>query len=143
MDPSPAGNFAAYLLDGVQWDFLGEVPYASESEFEEAVGRCHQQELGHPEPGEEEVWQPEAIVLHSPRIGIDYYTDPIGEPGAYHYVELLSDEGQWFSAGHLLFKLHNATIGRLTDSGHHWFEGLVLERVTEAGVPVYSMIPGS
>jgi hypothetical protein len=136
--------FPDYLLCDTLWDFKGQDTYSSQAAFEVAVLR-HHQEAGEwaPDIRPEEHWQPAAVILESPRVIVRYFYDSIGEEQIWQEVELVSDNGESFTAGELLYKLHNAAIRHMSCSGHHWFEGFELETATESRVPVYSLRLGS
>ena len=59
-------------------------------------------------------------------------------------VTLTADDGASFTAGELLFKLHNAVVEHLRENDHHFFEGLTLTGWDQDGkVPVYQLGQGS
>ena len=59
-------------------------------------------------------------------------------------LDFSADNGESFTAGELLFKLHHAIAGRFDLGDHVFFEGLMLERSPEeGGTPVYEMYLGS
>jgi hypothetical protein len=133
-----------YVLCDTLWDFLDQDVYSSRALFEEAVRQYHLQIQKHaPDIHPEECWQPNAVVLRSPRVLIRYLSDSGIDEELWHEVELLSDNDKWFTAGELLFKLHNAAIAILRHNAHRWFEGLELSAITKEGVPRYSLRLGS
>jgi len=59
-------------------------------------------------------------------------------------VEFSSDDGKAFTAGELLFKIHNAVVDQLREINHHFFEGLGLHSHQTAGKPpLYVLNQGS
>jgi len=136
-------EYPADILRDTLWDFHDQRVYLSQAAFEEAVQQYHLEAQTYaPEIRPEECWQPTAIVLKSPIVEIRYFSEPLGEE-VWHEVELVSDNGKWFTAGELLYKLHNAAVERLKGNSHRWFEGFELESVTDSGVPVYILVLGS
>lgn len=136
-------EFPTDILRSALWDFYRQSVYSSQTAFEEAVCQHHRdaQEYA-PEIRPEECWQPTAVVLKSPTVLIRFFSEPSGEE-MWHEVELASDNGKWFTAGELLYKLHNRAIERITHNSHRWFEGFELESVGDSGIPVYSLVLGS
>jgi hypothetical protein len=120
------------LLGEVVWSFVGE-PFASRAAFVEAV-REYQLEIL-----QQDTWRPDAVVLRCPRVRVQH---EYGDEPDYERAELTADDGVAFTAGELLFKIHNAFVGQLGD--HHFFEGLSLSEETGAArVPVYDVDLGS
>ena len=59
-------------------------------------------------------------------------------------VELAADNGESFTAGELLFKVHNAFVAHLRQMDHQYFEGFSLDEHQEAGKPpLYNLDLGS
>lgn len=136
--------FPEYILCDTLWDFHEQYTFSSQAAFEEAVLRHHQEaEEYAPDIKPEECWQPTDVVLRSPRVVISYFSDPPGEGEVEHEAEFVSNNGESFTAGELLYKLHNAAVEQLRDSGHRWFEGFELDSIGEQGVPVYRLRLGS
>jgi hypothetical protein len=122
------------LLDDVLWSFVGE-KFATQAEFVEAVREYAWQVQ------EEPTWDPDAVVLRSPRVRVmfDYWDEP-GELSA----EFAADDGDAFTAGELLFKVHNAFVEQIREADHVFFEGFYLVRQRQdGGPPLYEMYLGS
>jgi hypothetical protein len=90
-------------------------------------------------------WRPHTIALLHPCVRIRYFSDAqtMYEDEKWYETDLTSDNGESFSDGELLFKLHNAVIDRIKENFHRWFEGLSLEGVLDTGVPIYLLGLGS
>jgi hypothetical protein len=132
------------VLADTLWDFANQEDYSSRKEFIDAVRRYHVQVQEYaPDINPAECWQPSAMVLSVQRVIVRFVSEPLNGPEEDCEVELLSDDGQAFTASELLYKLHNRAIGRLRDNHHRWFEGLELCAITEEGVPVYTLRLGS
>src|SRR5262249_24287498 len=137
-------TFPRLLVEETLWDFAGQPVFYSRAEFEAAIYR-HLREIEEyaPEIRAEEHWRPKDIILNSSCVLVRYCYDAPGGELAWDNVQLSSDNGSSFSAGELLYKLHNAIIGNVRDSGHRYFEGLGFEEIVAGNVPVYCMILGS
>jgi uncharacterized protein (TIGR02996 family) len=107
------------LLDGIYWAFRGE-PFATQAPFNAAVGESQVVVIC------ENNWNPGEIVLPHPQVRIRYMCWEKGKQ-QWPVVELTSDNGEFFTAGELLFKIHNAVVKQLRKIDHHFFEGLVRE----------------
>jgi hypothetical protein len=123
------------FLESVCWVFRG-TQFTDRTAFEAAVRDAQFPEWG-------EVWRPAEIVLRVPRVRIrpdaDWYPSD-REPE----VVLTADDGESFSAGELLFKVHNALVADLQELHHQFFEGFSLSGHQEPGQPpLYDMDLGS
>jgi uncharacterized protein (TIGR02996 family) len=126
------------LLDGIYWSFIGE-PFATRADFDAAVGQSQVAII------EENNWNSGEIVLAHPRVWVRYMCWESGEQ-RYPVLDLTSDNGEFFTAGELLFKIHNAVVRQLRKIDHHFFEGLVREQGKESvgdEPPRYRMRQGS
>jgi hypothetical protein len=91
----------------------------------------------------EDKWRPTACVIPRPKVQVVYSVPERGEQ-VERCVTLEADNGAWFTAAELLFKLHNATAEGLRGADHSYFEGLgLLERTEGWEVPVYCLLQGS
>jgi hypothetical protein len=106
-----------YLLEGILWGFQGG-PFASLEEFVAAA---------RPAGG----WNPGEIVLDGPHVSVRYTRRSGGEPQRDTVLKLKSDNGEFFTAGELLYKIHNAACRQLRRS-RVFFRGLVREQGKEA-----------
>jgi hypothetical protein len=129
------------LLDDLLWCFCRPT-FRSPARFEAAVRRYHRQ------MGWEYNWRPGEVVLPCPRVrvrpvfGDDY--DP--EEEARFIAELTADGKLGFTAGELLFKVHNLFLRRWEeDAGDYiYFEGLRLARKPAGdSPPLYDIDVGS
>lgn len=132
----PLQGFPNKIMHDVYWSFFGE-KYQSRSEFDAEV-RQYQIEISGIDN-----WQPDEVVLQFPRIRIEYFRDE----GGFEYedfIEIESDNGEFFTAGELLFKVHNAVVEQLREINHHFFEGFALESIrSRDNLPVYHLCQGS
>lgn len=124
------------VLGEIRWR-LGRSPCSNPAEFSEEVRQYQIEITG------EDTWRPTACVIPRPRVQILYSVPERGEQVECS-VTLESDNGTWFTAAELLFKLHNATAESLRGADHCFFEGLgLLERTEGWEVPVYCLLQGS
>ena len=73
--------------------------------------------------GFEQNWDPAGVILHAARVRVRAEIpwlprDPV--------VEMTADTGAAFTAGELMYKVHNAFVALIRDSDHVFFEGLSL-----------------
>jgi hypothetical protein len=130
------------LLSDTLWSFHGQRPYASLPAFVAAVRQHHISIQDYaPDIEPDESWQPDEMALRSPRAIIRYFWD-VGPEQVWAETEIAAD-GMAFSSGELFYKLHNAVVDRLCNSGHCEFEGLEYEGNADSGVPIYEMVLGS
>jgi hypothetical protein len=129
------GLYPPELLWGVSWTFRGEA-FADRAAFDAAVAEYQDRDRG-------EVWRPAEVVLHSARVRISpdvhwYLTDD------HPTAEFAADNGASFTAGELLFKVHNRFVAELRRMDHKYFEGLTLDEHQEPGEPpLYGLDLGS
>jgi hypothetical protein len=136
--PSPGPPPAAppRLLQNVRWSFPVTAP-ADPVAFDAAVWQ-HQYE-----DGNHDCWDPEEVVLGSPRVCVSYLCWRDGEQ-VEPVVELAGDDGKSFRAGELLFKIHRAVAEDLQRGDHRFLEGMVLARPPQPGQPpLYGLRLGS
>jgi hypothetical protein len=123
---SSSGPMPSALLEGVEWVFRGPA-FADRAAFEAAVGKFQNPEWGSD-------WRPNEAVLNAARVRIvpdaDWWAGD-DEPVA----NLTADDGRAFTAGELLFKVHNAFVAGLREAGHQFFEGFSLAADPGAGEP--------
>lgn len=132
------GNNSPYppeLLFGVSWTFRGPA-FDDRARFDAAVAECQDPDRG-------EVWRPDEVVLHAAYVRVSpdvawYLTDD------HPTVEFVADNGESFTAGELLFKVHNAFVADLRQMDHMYFEGFTLDDDQEPGKPpLYNLDLGS
>lgn len=80
-------------------------------------------------------WDAEQVAVPAPRIRVRV-------PGEAP-VELASDGARGFTAGELLFKVHQAVGPLVRDTDHRYFEGLIPASDTAGGVPLFDLRLGS
>lgn len=129
------GPYPPTLLQNVSWTFRGP-DFADRAAFDAAVAEFQDPERG-------EVWRPAEVVLHADRVRVSpdvawYLTDE------HPTVELVADNGRSFTAGELLFKVHNSFVAELRQMDHQYFEGLTLSEDLEPDEPpLYDLDLGS
>src|SRR5262245_55113787 len=102
-------DYPSDLMDGVCWSFRNIAKFRSRKKFNEEVRRYHEG------CESEQGWEPDAVVLRVPRVRVRAELawldrDPV--------VELTADNGAAFTAGELLFKIHNAFVALIRDSDY-------------------------
>lgn len=129
-----------FLLRNVYWAFDGD-PFADIETFERAVI----ERMTALDEGDE--WDPTERVLPRRRVRVKYHG--VIDPESCEYdedlvVELRTGEAEGFTAGELLFRLHNAVVAQLRDADHRYFEGLeLLEPGGDHEPPLYELVQGS
>jgi hypothetical protein len=123
-------------LGDVCWSFTGS-PFATREEFDARV-RQYQIRIR-----KRDSWWPDEVVFPTPQVAVRYQCWR-GDKQIEPVVSLVADDSGSFTAGELLFKLHNAVVEQLREIDHHFFEGLSLAGRTEDGkVPLYDLLQGS
>ena len=126
------------LMSGICWGFYGG-KYNSPEEFIQAVIE-YNQDLG----GRK--WNIEEIVLTSMHVTIQYsFWDYDTEDEVEEAFDLKADNEEGFSAGELLYKVHNQVVDKLENETHHFFEGFLLgkrEYYKNLNKPVYFINQG-
>jgi hypothetical protein len=124
------------VLRGIQWSFIGE-PFTDRTGFNHKVRHYQIDITG------EDTWRPNEVVLPCALVRVVYMCWA-GDEQIEPVVELASDDGESFTAGELLFKLHNAVVGQLREINHHFLEGLELHSNQAADKPpLYVLHQGS
>lgn len=113
-------EFPRNLMRDVYWAFGGKV-FESRAEFSEKI-RQYQIDIK-----EKDDWQPEREVLSAAVINLIYEFWE-GDREVEKTVEILADNGESFTAGELLFKIHNLVTEDLREMDRHFFEGLSLDK---------------
>jgi hypothetical protein len=123
-------EFPKNLLRDVYWSFGGKV-FDTQAEFDEKV-RLYQIDIK-----EKDDWQPEKIVLQAADISLIYgfWKEDVE---VEEVVEIRAGNDESFTAGELLFKIHNLVTENLRGMDRHFFEGLSLEKP-----PAYRLSLGS
>ena len=115
-----SNNFPQSLMKDVYWSFGGKV-YHSQVEFDEKV-RHYQLDIK-----EKDDWHPAKIVLSCATINVIYeFWEE--EDEVEKVVEISATNGEFFTAGELLFKIHNLVTEDLSEMDHKFFEGLSLDK---------------
>ena len=149
------------VLNEIAWAFNDKL-YSSLKEFNKNVQQYQIDILG-----DEDLWKPDEIVIDSPQIQVCYeawlknprdllknesLTLPVSEVFSedvdeYEYQEaevvavFNADNGQLFTAGEFLFKLHN-TLANKELGDHIFFEGIE-EDEEDFELPTFYIICGS
>jgi hypothetical protein len=137
-DDTADEEFPTTALVAAVWSFFEGRPFDDPAEFNRRVHAYHAR------VEDEDTWDPdEAVPLSRLRVKFFGVESPDDEEYEDFVVELESD-GAHFTAGELLFKLHNAVAPRLEGVDHCYFEGLYLtDDPPVDGVPMYEMMQGS
>lgn len=124
------------IMEEVRWAFYGG-QYDTVGEFVKAVQEYHE-EL------DADGWQPEEVALECKEVTVQYsYWDEKEEDETEEDFRLTAD-GDSFTAGELLFKIHNRVVGHLEEEDHHFFEGLSLYKdAAPENTPFYFLELGS
>lgn len=92
----------------------------------------------------ENVWQPDEVVFPHPSIQISYeYWSADGEEEFDEIFEIEADNGNFLTAGELLFKINNTVAEKVSRGDHVFFEGLNLSENQHDGKAFYWMYLGS
>lgn len=123
------------LLWGISWSFRGH-EFADRDTFYTAVE-------DYQDVGNLGCWRPSDVVLRAPRVNI--CPDVHWSPSDNHpTAEFVADNGESFTAGELLFKIHNRFVVELNQMDHKYFEGLSLDEDDEfSEIPLYNLDLGS
>jgi hypothetical protein len=121
------------MMHNVFWSFTGPA-YASQAEFVKVVSE-YQAAIE-----AESTWEPEEIVLRSPRVRVQH---EYGDGPEDDVVELTADNPEGFTSGELLFKVHNAFVDQFRE-WTNFFEGFSLVRERRANpIPLYEIEIGT
>ncbi len=124
------------VLQDVCWSFTG-AKFADRSAFESELVE-YQKDIQ-----EIDSWDPSELAVHAPQIRVQYMCWE-GDDQIEPIITLTAENGTSFSAGELMFALHNAVVEQLDEIDHHFFEGLLLVDEKEDGKPpLYSLQQGS
>ena len=132
------GNSSCYpleLLFGISWTFRGS-EFQNQAVFDAAVTEFQ-------DPKFRDVWRPKEVVLLAAHIRVSpdvawYLTDE------HPTIEFGADNGHSFTAGELLYKVHNAFVANLRQMDHQYFEGFTLDENQEPSKPpLYNLDLGS
>ena len=106
------------LMSEVYWGFYTSKYNSFEKFIQEVIE--YNKELGRN-------WVPNEIVLNCLEVTIQYsHTDTDEVNVNETNFDLVADNETGFTAGELLFKIHNQVVDKLKDENHQFFEGLVL-----------------
>ena len=131
----PRVSYPDELLWEVSWTFRGHV-FADRAAFDAAVTEFQSADSS-------DVWRPNEVVLHAHRVRVSpdvhwHLTDD------HPTAEFAADNGSSFTAGELLFKVHNRFVSELQQMDHKYFEGLTLDEDSDPGeTPLYGLDLGS
>jgi len=113
-------EFPKSIMKDVYWSFGGQV-FESQKEFNEKI-RQYQIDIK-----EKDDWHPAKIVLRCPAINVIYEFWE-GDDEVEKVVEISANNGEFFTASELLFKIHNLVTENLREMDHCFFEGLSLDK---------------
>lgn len=125
------------IMSNVYWGFYGG-KYQTLEAFVEQV-KLYNEDFGID-------WNPDEIVFEKKTLSVQYsYWDEKTDEEVEEDFDLHADKGA-FTAGELLFKIHNQVVEKLEDDDHHFFEGLTLwegENYGNPRAPLYFLNQGS
>jgi len=106
------------LMSGIYWGFYGG-KYKTLEEFINAVNEYNDEF--------DVQWNSNEVVLTHSHVRIQYsYWDYDFEDEIEVVFDLAADNAVSFTAGELLFKVHNKVVDNLEIGPHHFFEGFFL-----------------
>lgn len=130
--------FPEELMSKILWGFYGG-KYESREKFIQAV-TDYNKKFG-------KEWTPNETTLTYTNVTIQYsYWDEDEEDEVEEDFNLVADDKSGFTAGELLYKIHNQVVEKLEDDDHHFFEGLTLwdgENYSNPNAPLYFLNQGS
>jgi hypothetical protein len=125
------------VLTDLAWSFIGK-PFLTLESFIDAVSQ-YQIDIDLTA-----AWHPDQVVIHAKQVKVMHDRWETDEEERLAEVILTADNGRSFTAGELLFKVHNSFVMQLDDLEHHFFEGFnLVEADTEAQLPCYEVHLGS
>ena len=119
------------LMTNVYWGFYGNKFNSLEKFTQEVISYNNECE---------NEWIPTEIVLDCPVVTIQYSHWKNEEEIVEDYVDLAADNQSNFTAGELLYKIHNQVVDVLKEENHQFFEGLTLlkeEKGKKTNPPTY------
>lgn len=129
------------LMNDVLWNFKDKA-YSSVPEFIIAVMKYNENIFG-----EDFEFDTDKKALESPTVVIQYsYWDDELEDDMEPDFLLNAANGQFFTQGELLYKVHQRVREKLQDQDHSFFEGFLLwegENPNNPDVPLYFVMQGS
>lgn len=125
------------IMPNVYWGFYGG-KYRTLEAFVEEVKR-YNEDFGIR-------WNPDETVFEGAALTVQFaYWDEEDDEETEEDFDLHADKGA-FTAGELLFKIHNHVVEKLEDDDRHFFEGLTLwegEDYANSKTPLYFLNQGS
>ena len=122
------------IMSNICWGFYGG-KYDSREKFIQSVSE-YNKDLN-------KEWFPDETVLNCKNVSVQYsYWDEEEDDEIEEDFELVADNTSGFTAGELLFKIHNQVVDKLEDEDHHFFEGLTLWEGNPQ-MPLYFLNQGS
>jgi len=120
------------LMSEVYWGFYGGRYECMEKFIREVTD--YNKELN-------KEWYPNQTILNCPKVTIQYsYWNNENENVEEKDFDLEADNQSSFTAGELLFKIHNHVVDKLEEEDFRFFEGLTLwkrKRKTLSSTPLY------
>jgi len=115
------------LMSNVSWGFFGG-KYNSLEKFIQKVSDYNKDC--------NKIWFPEKTVLNCQNVTVQYaYWNDEEKDVIEVEFDLVSDNESGFTAGELLFKLHNSVVDKLEEEDYHFFEGLTLWKKDNHRIP--------
>jgi hypothetical protein len=138
----PKSPFPKEIMPDVIWVFDGK-PFATESDCTAAVTGYHE-DIYKRMNKRGVAWDPQKLVLKSTRVKIRHERWDDDEEGeGESVIELSTRNSTGFTAGELMFKMHNAVVEYLRDMDHKFYEGLELDEDASGDIPLYEIMLGS
>ena len=110
--------FPKQIMTEVKWGFSGG-RYESRKVFIKEVTKYNKGLSTH--------WRPKETVLESPKVSIQYsYWNNDRNNVEEEEFNLIADNASGFTAGELLYKIHNQVVDTLEEEQFRFFEGLTL-----------------
>jgi hypothetical protein len=134
-------DYPKELLKDIYWAFSNG-QYANQNEFETAIKTYHKEIVGGGLPV-----NLNTVLFESPKLVIQYDMYNEEEEDYDELQELLvAENGNNFTAGELLYKIHKHIGSKLEDDDNCYFEGLLFATIEDPDypdIPVYFLITGT
>jgi hypothetical protein len=136
-------NLPERIMGDIYWTFAKDVQYPNVASFVEDVRKYYDA------LSQDEYYDFDQVVLNIPTVQIQYlYNEFDEEEDDYVEIEPIvtfqSANKKHFTAGELLFNIHNEVASKMADTPAHFFEGFLLyEESADKAVPLYFLTCGS
>ncbi|WP_299249324.1 hypothetical protein [uncultured Cytophaga sp.] len=136
-------NLPERMMRNIYWSFAENEQYATVADFVKAVNKYYD------DLSVEDYVDFDKVVLDIPTVQIQYlYNEFDEEEEDYNEIEPMivfhAKNKKHFTAGELLFNIHNEVVSKMIDTPAHFFEGFLLYKESaDKEVPLYFMTCGS